>query len=122
MWDHFQVGQKSIDQFFDPMVERLFPHKELGMRFLLVLEGINDNHAKGSDLSTELLNEELRCFSREQMEIYRDFKAVRGSYIGGHVGGVVVEHENFKEVMLGVRTKSGDFVRYEVVKYKYFVE
>lgn len=92
------------------------------MKFLLVLDGINDNHGKGSDLSAELLNEELRCFSREQLESYRDSKSIRGSHINGHVGGVAIESDRFRKVMLGVRMKSGEFARYEVVKYKYYVE
>lgn len=104
------------------MAHRGFEHKALGMKFLLVLDGINDNHGKASDLSADLLNEELRCFSREQLESYRDSKSIRGSHINGHVGGVVVESDYFRKVTLGVRMKSGEFVRYEVVKYKYYVE
>lgn len=123
MWDYFQAHQNSTNhQFFNPMAHRGFEHKDLGMKFLLVLDGINDNHDKGSDLSADLLNEELRCFSREQLESYRDSKSIRGSHINGHVGGVAVESDRFRKVMLGVRMKSGEFVRYEVVKYKYYVE
>ncbi|TGO23820.1 hypothetical protein BPAE_0121g00370 [Botrytis paeoniae] len=123
MWDYFQAHQKSTNhQFFNPTAHRGFEHKDLGMKFLLVLDGINDNHGKGSDLSAELLNEELRCFSREQLESYRDLKSIRGSHINGHIGGVAIESDRFRKVMLGVRMKSGEFVRYEVVKYKYYVE
>ncbi|ESZ92404.1 hypothetical protein SBOR_7212 [Sclerotinia borealis F-4128] len=121
MWAYFQAHRKSIYQFFDLMVERGFPHKELGMRFLLVLDAIMDRHGKGSDLSKELLNEDLGYFSREQLEVYRDGKSIRGSHVSGHVGGVPVEDGKFRKVMLGVRLKSGEFVRYEVVQYKYFV-
>ncbi|KAF7870277.1 hypothetical protein EAF04_004025 [Stromatinia cepivora] len=121
MWHHFQNREKCTEEYFNPMIERGFVHKELGVRFLLVLDGINDVHGKGSDLSTELLNEELRCFSREQLEVYRDWKSMRGSYVGGHVGGVVVEHGKFRKLLLGVKMKTGEFVRYHVVLYKYFV-
>lgn len=56
MWDHFHVRQKSVGEFFDPMVERGFAHTEMGMRFLLALDGINDNHAKGSDLTSNVFS------------------------------------------------------------------
>ncbi|KAI9642084.1 hypothetical protein NHQ30_009955 [Ciborinia camelliae] len=121
MWDHFQVHEKSVDEFFDPRAEREFLHREMDMRFLLVLEGINDHHAQGSDLANEFVNEELKCFGREQIEVYRDYHSMRGSYVGGHVGGVVVENRKFRNLMLGVRMKSGEFVRFEVVKFKYFM-
>ncbi|KAB8295074.1 hypothetical protein EYC80_007013 [Monilinia laxa] len=120
MWDHMQVRRKSVAEFFDPRVERGFAKSGLDMKFLLALEGMNDHHAKGSDLTSEFLNEDLKCFTRDQIEIYRDWRSMRDSYARGHVGGVAVEYQDFRPVMLGVRLKSGGFVRYEVVQYKYF--
>ncbi|QSZ36658.1 hypothetical protein DSL72_006539 [Monilinia vaccinii-corymbosi] len=123
MWDHIQVRQKPVADFFDPMVERGFAKNGMGMKFLLVLDGIDDHHAKGSDLSNGFLNQELKYFSREQVEMYRDYKSMRGSYTRGHVGGVGVGYtsKKFRSVMLGVKTKNGEFVRYEVVQYKYLM-
>lgn len=53
---------------------------------------------------------------------------MRGRFNRGQVGGVVVggegegEREGFRELVLGVRLRSGVCERWRVVAYKYFVE